>query len=166
MQVILIKVIFLIMPAVVFLSGMFPFLFDGKEYINPEGDRVTVIEHEVSKDGVIVNDCETLKSFGDIGLNYEKDFFENNSLAVVTVEYQQGDEFYIKSIYKEGSSLKVEYIIVDKSIAAIYMPAYETIIIETDKTVENIGAKENDAIDNLNLTLIEWYRKISGIALY
>lgn len=166
MQVILIKIISLIMPAVVFLSGMFPFLFDGKEYINPEGDRVTVIEHEVSKDGVIVNDCETLKSFGDIGLNYEEDFFENNSLAIVTVEYQQGDEFYIKSIYKEGSSLKVEYIIVDKSMAAIYMPAYETIIIETDKTIENIGAKENDAIDNLNLTLIEWYRKISGIALY
>lgn len=166
MQVFLIKVISLIMPAVVFLSGMFPFLFDGKEYINPEGDGVAVVKHEISKDGVIVNDCETLKSFGDIGLNYEEDFFENNSLAVMTVEYQQGDEFYIKSIYKEGSSLKVEYIIVDKSIAAIYMPAYETIIIETDKTVENIGAKENDAIDNLNLTLIEWYRKISGIALY
>lgn len=166
MQAILVKMVSLIMPAVVFLSGMFPFLFGGREYINPEGDKVTVVAHEVSKDGVIIKDYESFKSLGDIGINYQEEFFENKSLAIVTAQYQQGDEFYIKSIYKEGSSLKVEYIIVDKSMAAIYMPAYETIVVETDKNVEIISTEENDAVDNFNLTLIEWYRKINGIALY
>lgn len=163
MQVIIIKMVSWIMPTVVFISGIFPMFFNGKEYINPEGDEVIVIEQNVSKDGIMINDCESFKSLGDIGINYEEDFFDNNSLAVVTVEYKEGDEFYIKSIYTEGSTIKVEYIVVTKSIAAIYMPAFKTFIIETDKSIKNISAEENDINDRINLALIKLYRKYAEL---
>lgn len=164
MQVIIIKMVSLLMPAIVFISRMFPALFNGKEYINPEGDGVTVIEQNVSKDGIIINDSESFKSLGDIGINYEEDFFDNNSLAIVTAEYQEGDEFYVKSIYTEDSAIKVEYVVITKGLAAaMYSPAYKTFIIETDKSVKNISAEENDINDKINSALIELYRKYAEL---
>lgn len=160
MQIILVKMISLIMPVIVLLSGAIPSLFGGKEYINPDSDAVMVVTKEVTKEGAIIEDYESFAALGDLGLTYSEEFFENNSLAVITAEYQEGDEFYLKSIYKDGTEIKIEYIVIDNDLTALYCPAYATWVIEVEKDVDGVQVFENDAYDNVNAALIDWYRKI------
>lgn len=158
MQILLVKMISLIMPVVVLLSGAFPSLFGGKEYINPDSDAVQIVAKEVTKDGAIIKDYESFAALGDLGLAYSKEFFENNSLAVITAEYQDGDELYLKSIYKDGTEIKIEYIVIESNLTALYCPAYVTWVVEVEKDVESVQAIENDEYDKFNFVLIDWFR--------
>lgn len=133
MQIIMLKIISAIMSVVVMLSGAFPFLFAGRKYINPNDDSVSVVEKSVVDGSLIIKDYQSYKELGDIGVDYTEEYFENNALAISTIEYQTGDEIYIKSIYKKETIYTIEYYYLDKNMTMIYSPEYMTFIIETTK---------------------------------
>lgn len=140
------RLISAVMSVVVFLSGAFPALFGGKEYINPDGDTVTVVDAAVANDTLIIKDHEAFKALGDVGVVYDEAFFNDNALAIITVEYQNGDEFYLKSICKNGTKIEVDYMVVDKNLTYLYSPAYKTIIVETGRDItavfgENVASQ-------------------------
>lgn len=142
------RLISAVMSVVVFLSGAFPALFSGKEYINPNGDKVTVIDSAVANDTLIIKDHEAFKALGDVGVVYDEAFFNENALAVITVEYQNGDEFYLKSICKNVTKIEVEYMVVDKNLTYIYSPVYKTIIVETGKDITAVFCEKGASQPN------------------
>lgn len=140
MTAIFFKLVSAVMSVVVFLSGTFPGLFGDREYIYPGGEGVTITDKLVSRDSVIIKDYESFEALGDIGVDYDAEYFEENALAIITLEYQNGDDFFIKSIYKNGAAYEIEYYEFNYIIAAIYNPIYVTVIIETTKDTTLIHA--------------------------
>lgn len=138
MTAIFFKLVSAVMSVVVFLSGTFPGLFGEKEYIYPGGEGVTIINEKISDDfihdSVIIKDYESYTALGDIGVDYDAEYFEENALAIVTLEYQNGDEVFIKSIYKDGAVYEIEYYYFSPIKAQLFT-YYEhmTFIIETTK---------------------------------
>lgn len=137
MTAIFFKLVSAVMSVVVFLSGTFPGLFGEKEYIYPGGEGVTIINEKISDDfihdSVIIKDYESYTALGDIGVDYDAEYFEENALAIITLDYQNGNDFFIKSIYKDGTAYEIEYYEFDYIKAAIYNPVFVTVIIETTK---------------------------------
>lgn len=144
MTAIFLKLISAVMSVVVFLSGTFPGLFGDREYIYPGGDGVTIIDKKISddfiNDSVIIKDYESYEALGDFGVNYDAKYFEENALAIITLEYQTGDEIFIKSIYKDGAVYEIEYYYFDNNLTLLYSPEYMTFIIETTKDTRQIHA--------------------------
>lgn len=144
MTAIFLKLVSAVMSVVVFLSGTFPGLFGGKEYIDPNSDSITIIDKKISddyvRDSIIIKDYESFEALGDIGVDYDAEYFEENALAIVTLEYQTGDEIFIKSIYKDGAVYEIEYYHFDKSLTTNYSPEYMTFIIETTKDTRLVHA--------------------------
>ena len=144
MTAIFFKLVSAVMSVVVFLSGTFPGLFGDREYIYPDGEDVTIIDKMISEDfindSVIIKDYESFEALGDIGVDYEAEYFEENALAIITLEYQNGDDFFIKSIYRDGTSYEIEYYEFNFIKAAIYNPVYVTVIIETTKDTKLVHA--------------------------
>ncbi|MBR3781152.1 MAG: hypothetical protein IKK63_08135 [Clostridia bacterium] len=140
MTAIFFKLVSAVMSVVVFLSGTFPGLFGGREYIYPDGGGVTITDKLVSRDSVIIKDYEAFEALGDIGVDYDAKYFEENALAIITLEYQNGDDFFIKSIYKEGTVYEIEYYEFNYILTAIYNPVYVTVIIETTKDTTLVHA--------------------------
>ncbi len=144
MVAISLKLISAVMSVVVFLSGTFPGLFGGKEYIYPGGDGLTIINKKVSddfiSDSVIIKDYESYESLGGFGVNYDAKYFEENALAIITLEYQTGDEIFVKSIYKNGAVYEIEYYYFDNNLTLLYSPEYMTFIIETTKDTRLVHA--------------------------
>ncbi len=134
MTAIFLKLISAVMSVVVFLSGTFPGLFGGKEYIYPNGDGVTItdkwISNELLHDSIVIKDYEAYKALGDIGVDYNAEYFEENALAIITLDYQIGDEIYVKSIYKNGKVYEIEYYYLDHNLTMLCQPTYMTFIIE------------------------------------
>lgn len=143
------KLLSAIMSIVVFLSGAFPALFGGKEYIDPNGSQVTIVDANAAYDTAIINDYEAFIALGNIGVAYDEEFFNNNSLAILTVEYQDGDEFLIKSVCKNGTKIEIDYIIIDKNLTYIYAPIYKTIIVETSKDIKIVAGDNKTSLPNL-----------------
>ncbi len=144
MTAIFLKLISAVMSVVVFLSGTFPGLFGGKEYIDPNSDGITIIDKKISddyvRDSVIIKDYESFEALGDIGVDYDAEYFEENALAIITLEYQTGDEIFIKSIYKEGAVYEIEYYYFDNNLTMLYSPEYLTFIIPTTKDTRQVHA--------------------------
>ena len=133
MQIIVLKIISAVMSVIIMLSNAFPALFAGREYVDLNGGSVSVVEKNVVIGSLIIKDYQSYKELGDIGVDYTEEYFENNALAISTIEYQTGDEIYIRSIYKEGTVYTVEYYYFEKNITTVYSPEYMTFIIETTK---------------------------------
>ncbi len=142
MTAIIMKILSAIMSVVVFLSGMFPALFGGKVYIDPNGNEVTVVgDIDIGEENLIINDYDEFKKLGDIGINYSEDFFEEKSLAVATIKMQEDDKLYILSIFAEGTNVEMEYLIdygqgLAAQLGKIYMPDDKTVFIEIDKNIQ------------------------------
>ncbi|MBR3818859.1 MAG: hypothetical protein IKJ41_06875 [Clostridia bacterium] len=133
MTAIFFKLVSAVMSVVVFLSGTFPGLFGGREYIDPNGDTVSITDANVVFGSLIIKDYEAFTKLEDIGVKYDEAFFEDNALAIATIEYQTGDEIFVKSIYKEGTGYEIEYYYLDHNLTMIYSPEYMTFVIETTK---------------------------------
>lgn len=133
MQIMVLKLMSAIMSVVIMLSGAFPFLFAGREYVNPNDDSVSVVEKSIVDGSLIIKDYQSYIELGDIGVDYTEEYFKNNALAISTIEYQTGDEIYIKSIYKKETKYTIEYYYLDKNMTTIYSPEYMTFIIEASK---------------------------------
>ena len=154
MTAIIFKLVSAVMSVVVFLSGAFPGLFGDKEYIYPGSDGVTIINKKISDnfihDSAVIKDYESFEALGDIGVDYDAEYFEENALAIVTLEYQTGDEVYIKSIYKDGAGYEIEYYYLDHNITMIYSPEYMTFIIP--------AAKDTKFVHLNNLSVPNFFR--------
>lgn len=140
MTAIIMKILSAIMSVVVFLSGAFPALFGGKEYIDPNGDKVTVVDNvDIGEENLIISDYESLKALGVENISYDEDFFKENSLAVSTFKLTKGDKLYITSIAVDGRNAEMKYLVdpYDGLAAQIqlYMPDIKTVFIEVDKNV-------------------------------
>ncbi len=144
MTAVFLKLVSSVMTVVVFLSGTFPGLFGDREYIDPSGDNVTVIDKKISDElihnSIIIKDYESFEALGEIGADYDANYFEENALAIITLEYQTGDEIFIKSIYKDGAVYEIEYYYFDNNLTLLYSPAYMTFIIETTKDTRLVHA--------------------------
>ncbi len=140
MTAIFLKLISAVMSVIVFLSGTFPALFGGREYVYPNGDEVTIIDKNISRDSIIIKDYESFEALGDIGVDYDAEYFEENALAIITLEYQTGDELFVKSIYKDGAVYEIEYYCFDYNLTMLYSPEYMTFIIETTKDTRLVHA--------------------------
>lgn len=142
MTAIFVKFLSVMMSVVVFLSGMFPALFGGKKYIDPNGNKVTVVSDiDIGEENLIINDYDEFKKLGDMGINYSEDFFEEKSLAVATIKMQEDDKLYILSIFAEGTNVEMEYLIdygqgLAAQLGKIYMPDDKTFFIEIDKNIQ------------------------------
>ncbi len=146
MTTIFFKLVSAVMSVVVFLSGTFPGLFGDREYIYPNGEGVTIIDKVISEDFIndsaIIKDYESFEALGDIGVDYDAEYFEEHALAIITLDYQNGNDFFIKSIYKDGTAYEIEYYEFDYIKAAIYNPVFVTVIIETTKDTTLIHAHD------------------------
>lgn len=153
MTAIIMKFLSAFMSIVVFLSGAFPALFGGKVFIDPDGDRVTIVDDvDIGDENLIISDFESFKALGVTGLSYDEEFFKENSLAASTFKLTKGDELYITSITVDGRNAEMKYLVdpYDGLAAQIqlYMPDIKTVFIEVDKDV--VLLKTTD-IGNINL---------------
>lgn len=153
MTAIIMKILSAMMSIVVFISGAFPALFNGKEYIDPNGDDVTIVDGvDIGDDALVIKDYESYKALGDIGVSYDEKFFETKSLAVFTKEYHSEDEFYLVSVsVKDGKYVDAKYYIEDKSLAMLYSAAFKTVIIETSKDIISIRPSKAEKINFIKL---------------
>ena len=157
MTAIIMKILSAMMSIVVFLSGAFPALFGGKEYIDPNGDKVTVVEDvDIGDDALVIKDYESYKALGDIGVSYDEEFFKTNNLAVFTKEYHVEDNFYLVSVsIRDGKYMDAKYYIDDNSLAAWYSPVYKTVFIETTKDIISLRP-----VNSEHISFIKLYRSI------
>lgn len=145
----LLKFVSAFMSVIVFLSGTFPALFDGKQYINPYGDEVHICEFYYFPQPKVISDYETFSNLGSGGCivylppeDYDSEFFETKSLACFSIEKDHEDfRVFIKSIKENGDTLDVEYCVIsDMSIrAGIYSVYTCEILIEVSKNIKNIN---------------------------
>ena len=158
MTAILFKIVSVFMSVIAFISGMFPALFDGKVYIDPNGDKVTIIENvDIGDDALVIKDYESFKALGDIGVSYDEEFFETNNLAIFTKEYHYQYDFHLVSVsIRDDKYVDVKYYIDHRDfIALFYSPTFRTVIIETSKNTLSISPS---AVEQINF--IKLYRDI------
>lgn len=147
------KLISFFMSVIVFLSGTFPALFDGKVYIDPDGDKVTIIENvDIGDDALVIKDYESYKALGDLGVTYDEEFFETSNLAIFSQEHHSADDFYLVSVsIRDGKYMDVKYYIKNNIKVAMYIPANKTIVIETSKELISIRPSSLEQISFIKL---------------
>ncbi len=138
MAVLLIKASYVFMSLIVLLSNAFPALFDGKVYVDPNGDAVTIVENvDIGDEDIVITDYEAFKALGDVGVTYDEAFFETNNLAVFSVEYDERYTFYLTSVWVDGKNIESRFYVdpPEGVITLNYMPTHKTVFIETTKDV-------------------------------
>lgn len=149
MAAVLLKFVSALMSVIVFLSSTFPALFGGKQYINPYSDDVHVCEFYYFPSPRIISDYETFTNLDSGGCivymppeDYESEFFENKSLACISLTKEDNDfRVFIKSIKENGDTLDVEYCLINEN-STIHAPfsLYKCeILIEVSKNIKNIN---------------------------
>ena len=154
MAAVLLKFVSALMSVIVFLSGAYPALFGGKQYINPYSDDVHVCEFYWFSSPRIISDYETFKNLGSGGCivydapeDYDSEFFKTKSLACFSIEKDHDDfRVFIKSIKENGDTLDVEYCVIsDNSIHALIYSVYTCeILIEVSKNIKNINLIQSE----------------------
>lgn len=154
MTAVLLKVLSGVMSVIVMLSGAFPALFGGKVYIDPNGDKVTVVDGvDIGDDALVIKDYESFRALGDLGVTYDEKFFETNSLAVFTKEHHCEYEFSLVSVsIRDGKYVDAKYYIDNRGfVAAWYSPTFKTVIIETSKDVISVRPSSIEQINFIKL---------------
>ncbi len=150
MAAFLIKASSVFMSLIVLLSNAFPALFDGKVYFDPNGDTVTIVENvDIGDENLVITDYETFKALGDVGVNYDEEFFETNNLAVFSVEHDERYTFYLTSLWVDGKNMEARfYFDPPKGMTtAIYLPTHKTVFIETSKDVKMLRSVRADYVE-------------------
>lgn len=144
MSAIIIKILSAAMSVVVFLSGTFPVAFGGNKYINPYGEEVFIGDFYYFPEPEVISDRETFSELGYGGsIRYDspKEYdFETSSVAAFSVEMSHSHfKIIIKSIYENGDTLFVDYIIVEPELHdMMYNRTVTGVVIETSKNIKNI----------------------------
>ena len=150
MAALLIKASSIFMSLIVLLSNAFPALFGGKIFVDPNGDAVTIVENvDIGDENIVISDYEAFKALGDVGVSYDEKFFETNTLAVFSVEYDERYTFYLTSICIDGKNMEARfYIDPPKGVITMnYMPTHKTVFIETTKDVTMLRSVKADSVN-------------------
>ena len=148
MAIVLSKVFAGLMSVVVMISGMFPALFGGKEYVDPSGENVSVgckIYFSGIDGATVITDCETaLTHFGEEeNGKYDEDFFEKSNLVVIPVTLTNlACKVFVESVAVKNDKVFVNYSVVRDTCFGATVMSSEIILIEVDKDVEKVKAFE------------------------
>ena len=148
MAIILSKIFAGIMSVVVMLSGWFPALFDGKEYIDPNSSDVLVSSEicftDIKKPMVITDHETALKHFDfeENGELNEKFFEESNLVAIPVTIPNSVCKVFVESVSVKDDKVTVKYSVVrDRCIGVTVMSA-DIIMIAVDKDVKEVEITE------------------------
>lgn len=150
MALILSKLFAEIMSVVVMLSGMFPALFGGKEYIDPYSSDV-LVSSEISfadiEEPMAITDHETaLKYFGfEENGELNERFFEVSNIVAIPVTIPNSIcKVFVESISVNNDKVTVKYSVVrDGCIGATIMSS-DIILIAVDKNVREVETTEKN----------------------
>ena len=148
MAIILSKIFAGIMSVVVMLSGWFPALFCGKEYIDPNSSDV-LVSSEICftdiKEPMVITDHETaLKHFDfeENGELNEKYFEVSNIVAIPVTVPNSVCKVFVESISVDNDKVTVKYSVVRDRCVGVTLVSEELILISVDKNVEEVEATE------------------------
>lgn len=148
MAAVLLKFVSALMSVIVFLSGAFPALFGGKQYINPYGDDVLIGDDSpfyISgiDSPVVISDYETAKYYAEKCFLEADDineiFFENYNMVYIPVIIPNlANEVYVNSIAENSNVLEVEYSIVHDTCIGGTMLSFSSILVCTSKNITQV----------------------------
>ena len=143
-MVVIKTVIAIIMSFFTSVSVMFSdYLSFGNTSIDPDGDKVTIRMDALNtkEETLIISDYETLERLDyllDI-TEYDEEFFEENSLAVIQFKFYTKHQLKIDRIIDSGDTLKVKYsVLQDNCGGLLFTEINQFIIVEVDKDIKNI----------------------------
>ncbi len=148
MAIILSKIFAGIMSVVVMLSGWFPALFGGKEYIDPNSSDV-LVSSEICftdiKEPMVITDHETALKHFDFEENGElnEKFFEESNLVAIPVTVPNSVcKVFVESVSVKDDKVTVKYSVVRDRCVGVTLVSEELILISVDKNVEEVEAAE------------------------
>lgn len=152
MAIILSKIFAGIMSVVITLSGMFPALFGGKEFIDPNSGDVLVSSEIPFKDideAMVISDYETFMKhfdFEELGEPNER-FFEVGNVVVIPVTIPNSAcRVFVESVIVKNDKVVVSYSVVRDSCFGATVMSTEIIFIAVDKDVEDVISFKKNAI--------------------
>lgn len=152
MAIILSKIFAGIMSVVITLSGMFPALFGGKEFIDPNSDKVSIVSSFVYNDvdkAEVITDYEKFNSLLGVKENgeFNKSFFEEFNLVVIPVAIPNSAcEVFVESVIVKNDKVTVNYSVVRDSCFGATVISTEIIFIAVDKDVEDVISFKKNVI--------------------
>lgn len=152
MAIILSKIFAGIMSVVITFSGMFPALFGGMKYIDPNMESASVFQGISVKDideALLVADYETAKKHfiteGNEEIN-EKFFEESNLIVIPVTTPNSACRVFVESVaVKNGKAIVNCSVVRDGCFGATVMLT-EIILIAVDKEVEDVTAIKKNVI--------------------
>lgn len=146
MALILSKLFAGIMSVVVMLSGMFPALFGGKEYIDPYSSDV-LVSSEISfadiEEPMVITDHETaLKHFEENGELNEKFFEESNLVAIPVTIPNSVCKVFVESVSVKDDKVTIKYSVVRDECIGVTVMSADIIMIAVDKDVKEVEITE------------------------
>lgn len=148
MAIILSKIFAGIMSVVVMISGMFPALFGGKEFIDLNSGEVFVSSEVSFRDiyePMVISDHETaVKHFGfEENGNLNERFFEVGNIVVIPVTLSSPVcKVFVESAAVKGDTAFVSYSVVRDGCIGATVMSTEVILIAVDKDVTDVVATE------------------------
>ncbi|MBR2868281.1 MAG: hypothetical protein IKB88_04330 [Clostridia bacterium] len=146
MAIVLSKIFAGLMSVIVTISGMFPVLFGGKEFIDPNGDEVRVVSsiaYNNIDEAAVITDFETFNKLFGVEENGElnKKFFEESNLAVIPVTLTNSVcEVFVETVSVKDNKVTVSYSVVTDGCFGAAVMSEETILIAVGKNVEKVTA--------------------------
>ncbi len=134
------------------LSGWFPALFGGKEFIDPNSNDVLTaseLRYTDIDNAMIITDYETaLKHFGfeENGELNEKYFETSNIVAIPVTIPDSACKVFVESVWIKNDKVTVNYSFVHDICVGATIVSAELILIEVDKNVKEVEAIEKNVI--------------------
>lgn len=148
MAIVLSKIFAGIMSVVITLSGMFPALFGGKEFIDPSQGDVNAFRG-LSFSGIgeatVIGDYEAFMEHFDAEEKEEayKSFFEESNLVVIPVTLSSPVcKVFVESAAVKGDTVFVSYSVVRDGCIGLTVMSADVILIAVSKDITDVVATE------------------------
>lgn len=148
MAIILSKIFAGIMSVVITLSGMFPALFGGKEFIDPSQGDINAFRG-LSFSGIgeatVIGDYEAFMEhfYAEEKEEVYKSFFEESNLVVIPVTIPNSVcEVFVESVAVKNDKVFVNYSVVRDGCIGLTVMSADVILIAVDKVVTEVVATE------------------------
>lgn len=152
MAIILSKIFAGIMSVVITLSGMFPALFGGMNYIEPNMESASVFQGISVKDideALVISDYETAKKHFVTEENEEisEEFFEESNLIIIPVTIPNSAcRVFVESVAVKNGKANVSCSVVRDGCIGLTVMSTEIILIAVDKEIEDVSVFEKNVI--------------------
>ena len=150
MAIVLSKIFAGLMSVVVTISGMFPVLFGGKEFIDPSQGDVNAfrgLSFSGIAEATVIGDYEAFVEHFSVEEDEEdfKSFFEESNLVVIPVSIPNSVcEVFVESVAVKNDKVFVNYIVVRDGCIGLTIMSAEVVLIAVDKGVKEIAATKKD----------------------